>query len=182
MNYLETLRSQSFEGWSDDAVNGYMTALISIQEKLWIIDSNILPTKAGWKIGIVNGQNLPLYFNFSNKFWVDMAGKTYKPTEVVWLNDTDFLSSNKDSKLTQLYIADCIEYDSWSGKKRDGYVAFLSKEAFDEYQRNEQLALQMFPSSLEMENGRYEDCSEFIHFGLNQSLLMDCPYYYFKKF
>jgi hypothetical protein len=100
-----------------------------------------------------------------------------------WFVDL-FISNEVIVKSTQLYIADYISYDDFSGKKHDGYVAFLSKEAFDEYQRNEQLARVGNPTPEyyeNFENGRYEDCSDLIHFGLNERLLMDFQYYYFKN-
>jgi hypothetical protein len=100
-----------------------------------------------------------------------------------WFVDR-FIPDNVE-KPTQLYIADCIEHDSWSGKKRDGYVAFLSKEAFDEYQRNEQLArVGNFPIPEyyeNFENGRYADCITYIHDRLNESLLMGNSFCYFNK-
>jgi len=30
--YIEKLKTSSFEGWSEDSINGYITALISIEE------------------------------------------------------------------------------------------------------------------------------------------------------
>lgn len=87
---------------------------------------------------------------------------------------------------TKLYIADCIEHDSWSGVKRSGYVAFLSKEAFDEYQQNEQLArVGNFPVPEyyeNFENGRYEDCPPYVHDRLNESLLMGNSFSYLQNF
>lgn len=32
--YIKLLREQSFEGWSQDAQDGYLTALTSVQEKM----------------------------------------------------------------------------------------------------------------------------------------------------
>lgn len=34
LNYIKTLKSNSFEGWTDDEKNGYLTACTSIEEKI----------------------------------------------------------------------------------------------------------------------------------------------------
>lgn len=34
LNYIKKLKSESFEGWSDDEKNGYLTACVSIEEKI----------------------------------------------------------------------------------------------------------------------------------------------------
>lgn len=33
LEYIKQLRNESFEGWSDDAKNGYLTALKSVEER-----------------------------------------------------------------------------------------------------------------------------------------------------
>lgn len=37
LQYIEELESESFEGWSDDAINGYLTACKSIAEKFVLL-------------------------------------------------------------------------------------------------------------------------------------------------
>lgn len=39
LEYISTLQTQSFEGWSDDSIEGYKTALISIQKEMEKINS-----------------------------------------------------------------------------------------------------------------------------------------------
>lgn len=34
LNYIKKLKTDSFEGWSDDEKNGYLTACVSIEEKI----------------------------------------------------------------------------------------------------------------------------------------------------
>lgn len=34
LNYIKTLKSDSFEGWTEDEKNGYLTACTSIEEKI----------------------------------------------------------------------------------------------------------------------------------------------------
>jgi len=46
------------------------------------------PYQSGWYVCCVNGNRMILKYNVHNNFWVDFAGKTYKPTEIdKWLND-----------------------------------------------------------------------------------------------
>lgn len=34
LNYIESLKNESFEGWNEEAIKGYLTACISIEEKI----------------------------------------------------------------------------------------------------------------------------------------------------
>jgi hypothetical protein len=34
LDYIEKLEKESFEGWSDDAKKGYLTAVVSIKERI----------------------------------------------------------------------------------------------------------------------------------------------------
>jgi len=47
----------------------------------------IMPENSEWYICIVDGKRMPLRYNTHNKFWVGLAGKTYKPDEITWLDD-----------------------------------------------------------------------------------------------
>jgi len=52
---------------------------------MWTNEYN--PTTSEWFVCIVQGKRIVLHFNVPNKFWCDLIGKTYKPNEVMWLDD-----------------------------------------------------------------------------------------------
>lgn len=46
-----------------------------------------LPEKSDWFICYVDGVRLPLRFNQPNSFWCALDGATFKPEQVVWVDD-----------------------------------------------------------------------------------------------
>mgnify|MGYP007080394481 CR=1 FL=1 len=55
---------------------------------MWKTDSN--PVKSDWYICIILSGNIrsSLRYNQPNNFWADFSGKTYKPVEIKWLDDS----------------------------------------------------------------------------------------------
>jgi hypothetical protein len=52
---------------------------------MWTNEYN--PKISTWYITKCNGERNPMYWNNPRKFWSDFSGKTYKPEEVIWLDD-----------------------------------------------------------------------------------------------
>jgi hypothetical protein len=56
---------------------------------MWITSSEVSPSESSWFIIYVNGVRFPARYNKFNNFWIDSAGKTYKPEQIdKWLDDS----------------------------------------------------------------------------------------------
>lgn len=87
----------------------------------------------------------------------------------------------------QVYVTDLIEYDSFSGRRKNGHVVFLNKDHFADYQSSEMQSRAKNGSHTpdyyeNFENGRYEKCTELVKTDLMVNLANGEKFVFVKSF